>query len=368
MNQAWWILSVVLAFAAGWWLGRQAESVLQDPPPLVSVAGERPLAVAAAPSLEKPSHDLAGRDWEELLDELDDLARESGPDAAAGLRSVLLEQAQTWAGAGQQDRAEALLEAYIARNPHDLEARLLLSEVLQMQGLLVPAMAPVLAALQVADEPSMVARLRDALRLLVNVHESQLAARGNVPALIRFFEELTLEDPSFDGHRLALARWLLLGGRYDEADAVVAQMGLVGVTPEAHSDLEAEIRLARSGLPVRWEDNAMHVEVSASGRAVQLLVDTGASTTAVSRAAADALGSEATGRKVQVRTAGGTIVAEVHRIPDFQVGALRLPSLEVLVMEQGPPGAEGLLGMDILGRFRGASGASGLLGTPAPSG
>ena len=280
-------------------------------------------------------------------------------------RMRLLDQVRDWARSGDQSRALDLLLAYVGRNPYDLEARLLHSDVLQMQGRLLDAIDPLLAALQFADEAVSIQRIRDALRLLVNVHESKLAAQQNLPGLIRFFERLSREDPGFDGHRLQLARWLLQAGRFDEAEGVVQVMGLVGVTPEARGDFEAELDLARSGLPVQWEDRAMHVEVSAGGRPLRLLVDTGASTSAISRAAASALGSVSTEQSVQVRTAAGTISAEVHRVRDVQVGQLRLPYLDVLVLEQAPPGADGLLGMDVLARFPGLSGSPGRLGRPA---
>jgi clan AA aspartic protease (TIGR02281 family) len=109
----------------------------------------------------------------------------------------------------------------------------------------------------------------------------------------------------------------------------------------------------------------MHVQVSAAGQPLRLLVDTGASTSAISRAAASALSSVSTQQSVQVRTAAGTISAEVHRVTDVRVGELRLPYLDVLVLEQPPPGADGLLGMDVLARFPGLPGTSRRLGTPA---
>jgi len=81
-----------------------------------------------------------------------------------------------------------------------------------------------------------------------------------------------------------------------------------------------------------------------------------------------ALGGEPTGRSVLVRTAGGTVTAELHRIRGLRVGELELPALDVLALEHVPPGVEGLLGMDVLGRFPGLGGPRGPLGTPAPSG
>ena len=375
MNQLLWMVILVLVFVAGWWVGRYQATAERTSGPgaemhreaaLVSrELGSARLDSTPGSASESLSEELATGSWEALLDRIDVLDRQRRQREADQARMRLLDQVRDWARSGDQSRALDLLLSYVGRNPHDLEARLLHSDVLQMQGRLLDAIDPLLAALQFADEAVSIQRIRDALRLLVNVHESKLAAQQNLPGLIRFFERLSREDPGFDGHRLQLARWLLQAGRFDEAEGVVQVMGLVGVTPEARSDFEAELDLARSGLPVQWEDRAMHVEVSAAGRPLRLLVDTGASTSAISRSAASALGSVSMEQSVQVRTAAGTISAEVYRVRDVQVGQLRLPYLDVLVLEQAPPGADGLLGMDVLARFPGLSGSPGRLGRPA---
>lgn len=379
MSQLLWAVVLVLVFFAGWWVGRHQTTGEQAASSSMEVRRDAALAPAQRPGElgfldQEGIHDaapsslsgpLAIGSWEALLDSIDRLDRQGRRREADEARLRLLDQVREWAQSGDQSRALDLLLAYVGRNPYDLQARLLHSDVLQMRGSLLDAMDPLLAALQFADEPSMIQRLRDALRLLVNVHESKLAAQQNLSGLIRFFERLSRDDPRFDGHRLQLARWLLAAGRFDEAQQVVQVMGLVGVTPEARSDLEAELGLARSGLPVEWQDRAMHVEVSAAGRPLRLLVDTGATTSAISRSAATTLGSTPTEQSVQVRTAGGIISAQIHRVRDVQVGQLRLPYLDVIVLEQGPPGVDGLLGMDVLARFPGLPGSSGRLGRPA---
>jgi predicted aspartyl protease len=65
-----------------------------------------------------------------------------------------------------------------------------------------------------------------------------------------------------------------------------------------------------------------------------------------------------------VQTAGGVIESEVHRVTDLEIGALRLDSLSVLVLDGPlPRGVDGLLGMDVLSRFPGEPGT----GLPAPA-
>jgi hypothetical protein len=59
------------------------------------------------------------------------------------------------------------------------------------------------------------------------------------------------------------------------------------------------------------------------------------------------------GRQVRVRTAGGTVSAEVVRLRDARLGELTLTELDVLELRSLPPGVSGLLGMDVIGRLPG---------------
>ncbi len=129
------------------------------------------------------------------------------------------------------------------------------------------------------------------------------------------------------------------------------------------------VALARDGLPLERLPGAdggtaaLHVRATAAGRSLRLLVDTGATTTVISRARAADLGSRATGRRVPVRTAGGTVEAEIHVLRQVEIGPLRLDVLEVLVLDRAlPSGVDGLLGMDVLGRLpnQGLGGAAGV--------
>jgi clan AA aspartic protease (TIGR02281 family) len=263
-----------------------------------------------------------------------------------------------------------LLGDLVAIDPYDGEFLLLESELRQQQGSLLEAIEPLLVLLQQTDEPDKVGRAREQLRLLVDVHEIQLSNRRDYAGLVRFFEHLVARDPSWDGHRLKLARWLLLQGRVADAERVAQELGSVGVTDEAREDLLAEIGLARDGLPLERSDRGLYVSATIDGRPARLLVDTGASTTVVSRQLALALGSRAldAGRDVGVRTAGGVVRGELHRIRNLRIGGLELPALDVLVLEHLPADSDGLLGMDVLGRLPSGLLPATLLGRPPGSG
>jgi clan AA aspartic protease (TIGR02281 family) len=320
-----------------------------------------PPAAGAAGASSRDTDPLA--DWPRVLERIHRLARSGAADAAAALQQQVRDAIVALARAGRPERARALLADYLAANPQDGAGLLADADLRLMEGRNVEALDPLLSLLQFADEPELIRQAREKLRLVVNVHETGLLNRRDFGALVRFYEDLVARDPRFDGHRLALARWLLRSGRAREAQAVLDETGLVGVDPAALADLQAQVRLSRTGLPVEQADGALHVRASAGGAALRLLVDTGATTTALSRERALSLAAEPAGERVRVRTAGGLVAAEIYRLRDVEVGPLYLEVLPVLVLDQPlPDGVDGLLGMDVLGRFPGVG--AGLVPTP----
>jgi clan AA aspartic protease (TIGR02281 family) len=364
-----WAAATLAAFLLGWFVGRspspspgpdpgniEAAHLRQAPAPLIVPVRSAPAADAAASSAPRPPDDPAT-----ALDRLNRLHRSGDLRAAETLRQRLLEQVLDTARAGRARMAQASLADYREAYPFDADAMLLESDLRQMDGRPLAAMDSLLALLQTTAEADAAGRARERLALLVGVHESQLASRGDQAGLIRFFENLAERDPAHDGHRLALARWLLRAGRAADAERVLVQTGVAGVDPEARADLAEEVRLARSGLPLEHGADAVHVQANQHGRSVRLLVDTGATHTVLGRDRASALAASPTGERVQVRTAAGVVEAEIHLVRDLQIGALHLDTLPVLVFDHAlPDGVDGLLGMDVISRFGGA-GRAGLL-------
>ena len=95
---------------------------------------------------------------------------------------------------------------------------------------------------------------------------------------------------------------------------------------------------------------------NARRESVNLLIDTGASMTAVSRESFATL--NANGDAVQqdnriFRTASGLVQATVYSVPELVLGPYRLENTQIAVIDFGSErGVDGLLGMNILGQFR----------------
>jgi len=369
-----WILSVVvLAFALGYLAGRadlRLPLLGADRPSAPGVALEAPDSTrrdADAGSRTGGVPDAADG-WPALLDEVERLGAAGLGRDARELRETLFAAARARAAAGELAAARTLLEAYRAVDPYDGELLLLESELLQQGGRLRDAMQPLLTLLGSSSDAGLLREAREQLRLLVNVEESQLATRQDHAALIRLFEQLTALDPFHDGHRLKLAHWLLRDGRLADAERVARELGLVGISEDARDDLLQELLLARSGLPFEQDARGIHVRATLGGAAIRLLVDTGASTTVISRDAAAALTTRILDRQISVRTAGGAVNGELHRVQELRIGGLHLAELDVLVLDHLPAGVDGLLGMDVLSRIPAPLLPATLLGRPPVSG
>ncbi len=99
----------------------------------------------------------------------------------------------------------------------------------------------------------------------------------------------------------------------------------------------------------RGNDGHYHWPGSVNGRAVDFLIDTGATGTAISAALARELGLESNG-PVQSSTAGGVVTGQLVRADVALQGGVRATRLRMLAL----PGLDDrpLLGMDVLGRLR----------------
>ncbi len=106
-------------------------------------------------------------------------------------------------------------------------------------------------------------------------------------------------------------------------------------------------------IPLERTDRGFVVRARVNGRGpLRLVLDTGATATVISPAAARRVGlSVRQDPPVEVRTAGGTVRAGWARVDWIEVGGRRAGPFRVVVHD-ALEGADGLLGMDFLGSFR----------------
>ena len=132
--------------------------------------------------------------------------------------------------------------------------------------------------------------------------------------------------------------WLLLGA-----------LVFLGIQWWLHRAEQTRFQQVGDAIEIRRSaDGHYHWPGRVNGRAVDFLVDTGATGTAISAALARELGLEAIGT-VQSSTAGGVVTGQIVRADVELQGGVSAQRLRVVALRA--LGANPLLGMDVLGRL-----------------
>ena len=133
--------------------------------------------------------------------------------------------------------------------------------------------------------------------------------------------------------------WLLLGA-----------LVFIGFLWWQHRQQQTQFRSDGKVIEIqRGPDGHYHWPGSINGRAVDFLVDTGATGTAISDTLARELGLQSLG-SVQSNTAGGRVTGQVVRADLALQGGVTAQRLRVVALPA--LGEHPLLGMDVLGRLR----------------
>jgi aspartyl protease family protein len=132
--------------------------------------------------------------------------------------------------------------------------------------------------------------------------------------------------------------WLLIGlGLFLAVQAFLSQQ------QKSRFEIDGTLLEIRRG-----PDGHYHWPATVNGRAVDFLIDTGATRSALPRALADELDLPAEA-SVRSNTAGGVVEGQVVRADVVLEGGVRADRLRLVALPQlGAP----LLGMDVLGKLR----------------
>ena len=126
-------------------------------------------------------------------------------------------------------------------------------------------------------------------------------------------------------------------------------------TPQSKPDFVAK-RDFESKVTMRRRGSHFLVPVTLTDDNAQLLLDTGASITTLTRSYYDDVKHRLNlkyQRSAMFNTANGAVKADVYRVDQFTIGQYKIPDLEVTVLDYPSPGdTHGLLGMNVLRYFR----------------
>lgn len=131
----------------------------------------------------------------------------------------------------------------------------------------------------------------------------------------------------------------------------IAALALMYLAMERYLQPAASVVMTDGSLQLpRHRDGHFYVEGSINGQPVRFMVDTGASTIAVTDALAQRAGLEG-GEVVQFRTANGTRTGRLVRAQNIAVGPLQARNLTVGTGYTGSHAQDALLGQNFLRQF-----------------
>lgn len=211
------------------------------------------------------------------------------------------------------------------------------------------AMEPLLAAAEFPESNEQLEQIHAEQAQVVEQIYSEFADRDDWLALSEYFEELLLRDPNYDRIRLRLASVHAQSGDLDRALETLDGTGTEGVSRQEIDELREELVRTHSE-PVRFRDEggALVARASLNASDIELLVDTGATKTALATSTLQRLGAYPLNDSAQVQTASGRITAQLYRVPELIVENTRFSDLTVLALDNPPARWDGLLGMDLL--------------------
>jgi len=204
---------------------------------------------------------------------------------------------------------------------------------------------------------------------LTNSHNWDLVAALHEPLFQRIPESreyiLHLSEAYARQRKITLMEDVLASLAFDDSDAraireiaqkLEANANASESTPDTQGEagnslLEGEV----TKVPLLREGDQYRVEVRALNQQAQMIVDTGANTTAITTALFKRLGGLSRLSFIgnfDVNTASGSINAPLVQIPAFYFAGYRFENISALVLPQAAlPSADGLLGMNVLGQF-----------------
>ena len=265
---------------------------------------------------------------------------------------------QTLADERWFDAIEVLDELLIA-DPGNLEHRFLLATLYERTRQPLAAISQYLAIRATSLELSDLDRARRGIdRLLADNHAQFSEAWSVDPARVgaeatEFFQSTANQEPNYDLHRWYLAQWLVRTDDVTSAERLAREMGYAGVSENQLDELMASIETRQSTLPITQQHGVLQTILTISTpnqtADIELLVDTGATMTAISISTLNRLGAERTGRSIHAQTANGMVELPLYKLRRLSGGPIDLENVLVAGLYDHPAGSQGLLGLDIIG-------------------
>jgi len=288
-------------------------------------------------------------------------------------RFELLEQANLWLQQNNFLRLGTFLQGYLKQYPQDMDFLLLEAKLKVATTLLSDAIAHYYDLLRKPMTRAQHDEIEQQIEQLSQNTIKQLRRNYSWDILAVFVEPLLQLEPSNRLYILSLAKAyaelfqvglmenVLASLDFDDPDAqsirniIAAQQ--ITLADDELDDQDASKTAANRGRPVPLKKFGDQYVVAAtlSSNPVALLIDTGASVTAISKQYFDNLSNRYKTNflgRFSISTAGGIIMARMYQFQELSINHVTVQNLPVVILPmQSINNADGLLGMNFLREF-----------------
>jgi clan AA aspartic protease (TIGR02281 family) len=286
-------------------------------------------------------------------------------------RAELLAQASLWFKDRNFLTLGAFLQNYLKQYPQDMDFLLLEAKLKVETSLLSDAIAHYYDLLRSPMTAAQQREIELQIEQLSTHSIEQLKRNYSWDILAMFVEPLLQIEPNNRLYILSLAlayaelyqeglmENVLASLDFDDPDAIrIREIILAQQVPPANADnFVADDTIANIGqpIPLKQFGNQYVVEAKLSSNQVSLLIDTGASVTAISKQYFDDLSNRYKVNylgRFNIGTAGGSIMASMYQFRELTINHVTVQNLPVVILPmQSIENADGLLGMNFLREF-----------------
>jgi clan AA aspartic protease (TIGR02281 family) len=298
----------------------------------------------------------------------------------ADRREAYLAQTRRWLAAQEYAKLDAFFPLYLRQYPQDIEFLLLEAEYIAHTHLLSDAIIHYHSMLNLPLSNAQQAQVQNTITRLTNNTITQLKQANSWDILAQFVEPLLQVSPTDRGLILALATAYarqqqaglmenaLASIRYDDPQAmeirqiiqqnnddVIANNDGTGTGSADSHRPNTNTPAGGMSIELQKYGDQYVVETRLSAQQVHFLIDTGASTTAISRQKFKALFKTVETKFVgqfNVQTANGVVRSPMYQFASLEIAQAKVRNINVMVLPLDELGhSDGLLGMNFLREF-----------------
>lgn len=312
---------------------------------------------------------LDARAYSAAMDLYTRVERTGTTGETAELKSLVVSYLERYLRDRDDTALTGLVDAFLARYYDDVDVILILARHHLQSDYPAEAAGSFQLAFTYAFMPAEQQKVSRAFSSFVQEVDDLLAAQAHWKKLITFYETLAVMDLSQPIHLLRQAELYLANGEAENGRQLLNRLtGQATVADDARAMLRAldagaegvaarPARTAMESIALGVAGNHYHLPLRLNDATdVRLIIDTGASTTTLTRSKFDSINRY--GQFIELgpqvfNTASGVARGTVYRAARVQIGRHVLTDVKIAVLDfDMPQGIDGLLGMNVLSNFR----------------